>query len=115
MAMSAYLAEGVRLFQDGQYFLSHETLEEHWAEAPQEDRDFYQGLIHLAVGFLHHNNGNTKGAKLQFGKASKRLERYPEIYQEIDLAKLREFLATVPAVLDAGDTLEPPQLFRPVG
>ncbi len=115
MAVSAYLTEGVRLFQDGQYFLSHETLEEHWAEAPEEDRDFYQGLIHLAVGFLHHDKGNTKGAKLQFAKAAKRLQSYPDAYQEIDVGMLKEFLETVPASLDAGETLTPPQLFRPVG
>jgi uncharacterized protein len=110
-----YLVEGVRLFEDGQYFLSHETLEEHWAEAPEEDRNFYQGLIHLAVGFLHHGKGNTKGARLQFAKASKRLSDYPELYQQVDLALIRRFLDEAPAALERGETLTPPKLFRPVG
>ena len=111
----AYLVEGVRLFEDGQYFLSHETLEEHWAEAPEEDRNFYQGLIHLAVGFLHHGKGNAKGARLQFSKASRRLSDYPEVYQEIDLALVRQFLDEAPAALDRGESLSPPKLFRRVG
>ena len=113
--MSAYLAEGVRLFEDGQYFLAHETLEEHWAEAPEEDRNFYQGLIHLAVGFLHHGKGNQKGARMQFAKASTRLKDYPGIYQEVDLGLIRNFLEAAPAALDRGETLTPPKLFRPVG
>ncbi|CAN5882100.1 hypothetical protein BH23ACT12_BH23ACT12_06490 [soil metagenome] len=113
--MTAYLAEGVRLFEDGQYFLSHETWEEHWAEAPEEDRNFYQGLIHLAVGFLHHGKGNQKGARLQFAKASTRLNDYPDIYQEVDLALVRNFLEAAPAALERGETLTPPKLFRPVG
>ncbi len=115
MSMSPYLAEGVRLFQDGQYFLCHETLEEHWAEAPEEDRDFYQGLIHLAVGFLHHGKGNARGATLQFNKASKRLADYPETYQSIDLAEVRSFLDQAPAALESGEALTPPTLLRAVG
>lgn len=115
MSMTPYLAEGIRLFQDGQYFLSHETLEEHWAEAPEQDRNFYQGLIHLAVGFLHHDKGNHKGAGLQFAKASKRLEGYPDAYQEVDLASVRRFLDAAPAALQGGETLSPPKLLKPVG
>lgn len=114
MSMTPYLAEGIRLFQDGQYFLSHETLEEHWAEAPEEDRNFYQGLIHLAVGFLHHGKGNAKGAKLQFAKASKRLAEYPDTYQDVDLTEIRQFLDRAPEALEGGGTLTPPKLLGPV-
>lgn len=112
---TAYLVEGVRLFEDGQYFLSHETLEEHWAEAPEEDRNFYQGLIHLAVGFLHHGKGNANGARMQFAKASKRLNDYPEVYQQVDLGLVRRFLDEAPEALEKGEILTPPRLFRPVG
>lgn len=112
---TAYLVEGVRLFEAGQYFLSHETLEEHWAEAPEEDRKFYQGLIHLAVGFLHYGKGNLKGTRLQFDKASKRLSDYPEVYQQVDLALVRGFLQAAPQALEKGETLSPPKLLRSVG
>lgn len=95
--------------------MSHETLEEHWAEAPEEERNFYQGLIHLAVGFLHHDKGNQKGAGLQFKKASRRLEGYPDEYHGIDLAGVRSFLNDAPECLENGETLIPPMLFRPVG
>ncbi|HVL50692.1 MAG TPA: DUF309 domain-containing protein [Actinomycetota bacterium] len=112
--MLPYLAEGLRLFQDGQYFLSHETLEEHWAEAPEQDRNFYQGLIHLAVGFLHYDKGNAKGARLQFNKASKRLADYPDEYQQVDLKEVRRFLDEAPDALEGGDPLVPPKLVKPV-
>ena len=42
---SPYLVEGIRLFRAGEYFLAHETLEEHWAEAPASERPFLQGLF----------------------------------------------------------------------
>jgi uncharacterized protein len=110
--MSPYLVEGVRLYAQGDYFLSHETLEEHWVEAPEEDRNFLQGLIHLAIGFHHHERGNPKGARLQFNKAYKRLEGYPDTYQGVDVGGVRSFLDGVEGSMDAGDALKPPELLR---
>lgn len=107
---AAYLEEGIRLFREGEYFLSHETLEEHWVEAEPEERDFYQGLIHLAVGFHHYERGNLKGALMQFRKARARLDRYPDRHRRVDLASLRHFLDEAPARLEQGEALAPPSL-----
>ncbi len=111
-AMSPYLVEGIRLFNQGDYFMCHETLEEHWVEAPEEERDFLQGLIHLAVGLLHYGRGNAKGAILQFSKASKRLESYPDGYQGVDVGAVRQFLSEAKASVDSGESLEPPRLIK---
>lgn len=107
---SPYVTEWARLLAAGDYFMSHETLEEHWAEAPEEDRLMLQGLIHLAVGFLHHTKGNAKGASLQFSKALRRLEGYPDAHLGVDVAKARAFLADLERKLLAGEALEPPEL-----
>lgn len=114
-AVSPYVIEWARLLETGDYFLAHETLEEHWIDAPKEDRDFLQGLIHLAVGFLHHTQGNAKGAALQFDKAAKRIDGYPDIYQGVNVAKAREFLESIPGRLQAGEAMEPPRLLVSVG
>jgi uncharacterized protein len=107
---SPYLDEGVRLFKAGDYFLAHETLEEHWVEAEASERNFLQGLIQLSVGLLHANKGNQKGALLQFRKSASRLDGYPDVHQGIDVAGIRSFLASAPAHLEAGDPLTPPTL-----
>lgn len=109
-APSPYLIEGARLLAQGDYFLSHETLEEHWVEAPLQDRDFLQALIHLAVGLHHHERGNLKGARLQFRKAMARLEGYAESYQGVDVAGVRSFCAAA-ASAGNGEKLVPPALF----
>jgi predicted metal-dependent hydrolase len=111
-AMSPYLVEGIRLFNQGDYFMSHETLEEHWVEAPEEDRDFLQGLIHLAVGFLHHGKGNANGALLQFSKASKRLGSYPDAYHGVDVGAVRAFLSHARQLVESGEDLERPTLIK---
>lgn len=106
---SPFLDEGLRLFDEGKYFLAHETLEEHWIEAPEMERDFYQGLIHLAVGFHHSGRGNQKGARLQFKKAATKLAKYPDLYDGVDIGALKKFLAAAPDRIEAGDTLAAPK------
>jgi molybdopterin converting factor small subunit len=107
---SPYLDEGIRLFNEGNYFLAHETLEEHWIEAEESERDFYQGLIHVAVGFHHYERGNTNGARSQFQKAFRRLSRYPENHDGVDVGSLRSFLEKAPDQIQANEELQPPRL-----
>ncbi|MGH2706553.1 MAG: DUF309 domain-containing protein [Actinomycetota bacterium] len=106
----AHLEEGIRLFRRGKFFLAHETLEEHWVEVEEAERDFYQSLIHLSVAFLHFGRGNRKGARLQLQKARARLEAYPDQHHGIDVAGLRAFLADAPDRVERGEEVGPPEL-----
>ncbi len=108
--MNPYIDEAIRLFDEGDYFMSHETLEEHWIEAPEADRDFLQGLIHLAVGFHHHVRGNVVGTRLQFRKAAARLKSYPTSYEGVDVQAVQGFLDSASKDLDASRKLVPPNL-----
>lgn len=109
-ARSPYLDEGIRLFNAGEYFMCHETLEEHWIEAPQEERDFYQALIHLAVGFHHYVRDNQKGARAQFVKAMTRFSSYSDEFYGVDVAGIRSFLVDAASKLEKGERLKPPKL-----
>lgn len=110
MARSVYLDEGIRLFNAGEYYLAHETLEEHWVEAPAAERDFLQGLIHLAIGFHHMERENKKGATLQFQKSLKRLDAYPDEFIGVDVEGIRVFLRSAPGLLEQGAELQKPEL-----
>lgn len=109
-ARSPYIDEAARLYAEGDYFMTHEVLEEHWLDVEQEERDFFQGLIHLAVGLHHHVRGNPKGARAQFAKARRRLERYPELHHGIDVAQIREFLEEAPEAIEREEDLVPPPM-----
>jgi len=108
--LNPYVDEAIRLFDEGDYFMAHETLEEHWIEALEPDRNFLQGLIHLAVGFHHHKRANQTGARLQFRKASIRLKDYPASYEGVDVQAVRSFLGSASGELDEGRKLDPPNL-----
>ena len=57
-------------------------------EADLCDRDFYQGLLQIAVGCYHLSNSNWRGAVILLGEGMGRLEAYEPIYFEIDVTQL---------------------------
>jgi predicted metal-dependent hydrolase len=96
---------GVAQFNDGLFFECHDTLEEVWSGVRGPSRDFFQGLIQVAVGFYHLGNGNRPGATTLLRRSLARLERYPPRYAGVELAPLRDALAGWLAGLEsAGDT-----------
>jgi predicted metal-dependent hydrolase len=80
--------EGLRLFNEEDFFESHEVLEELWSDTQDERRKFYQGLIQVAVGLLHFGNGNLGGARKLYTSSRAYLEPYLPDYEGIDLQKL---------------------------
>lgn len=57
-------------------------------EADLRDRDFYQGLLQIAVGCYHLSNSNWRGAVILLGEGMGRLEAYEPVYAEIDVTQL---------------------------
>lgn len=88
-AERAAFEKGVAEFNAGLFFECHDTLEELWAGIRGPSRDFFQGLIQVAVGFYHLGNDNRVGAERLFGRALRRLESYPERYGGFDVEGLR--------------------------
>lgn len=97
-------AEGVAEFNSGGFFEAHDLWEEFWQELRGPDRVFVQGLIHLAVGTYHHENGNSKGAKSQLQKAATKLSKYPVNHWGVVTGQWIEWAL---AVVDERNTLRP--------
>jgi predicted metal-dependent hydrolase len=79
--------EGIRLFNEQEFFECHEVLEELWSETIGDEKKFYQGLIQAAVALFHFGNENLGGARKLYNSASTNLERYRPFYQGLDLEK----------------------------
>lgn len=56
------LLEAVRQFNTRDWFECHETLEDLWVGEEGEVREFYQGILQVAVALHHWKNGNFGGA-----------------------------------------------------
>ena len=82
------LERGLELIDDGAYFEAHESSRGPWRPAPAEERDFYQGLVHVAVAWHHAGRGNRPGFERQLAKAARRLEPYAPTHRGVDIADL---------------------------
>jgi predicted metal-dependent hydrolase len=83
------LERGLELIRAGDYFDAHEELEDEWREAPGGERDFLQGLVHVAVAWLHAERGNRPGCERQLEKALRRLDAYGPTHRGVDLDVVR--------------------------
>jgi hypothetical protein len=99
-------ARGVELIRAGRYFEAHEELELAWRAADAEERDFYQGLVHVAVAWYQAGRGRRIGCERQLEKAARRLAPYAPAHRGLDVADL---LRQVEAARAAG-TLELPRV-----
>ncbi|MBA2462627.1 MAG: DUF309 domain-containing protein, partial [Actinobacteria bacterium] len=79
------LERGLRLIDAGEYFAAHEELEVAWRAAPTAERDFLQGLVHVAVAWYQAGRGNRVGCERQLEKAQRRLRGYAPVHRELDV------------------------------
>ncbi len=114
------LIESQRWLDAGMPFHAHEVLEGTWKSAPEAERDLWQGLAQLAVGFTHLLRGNPIGAAALLRRGRDLIAPYAgEPPHEVDVPGL---LAWVGALLDrlgdppsaaaVPDQPAPPQLRR---
>jgi predicted metal-dependent hydrolase len=99
-ATSRFLA-GIELIRAGEYFAAHEELELAWRAAPEPERDFFQGLVHVAVAWYQAGRGRQIGTERQLEKAIRRLTPYAPAHRGLDvdalLAQLRDALQVAEA------------------
>ena len=101
------LARGLELIRVGRYFDAHEELEDEWRSAPSEERDFLQGLVHVAVAWLHAERDNRPGCERQLEKAAQRLGPYAPEHRGVDVARVLDDVAAARSLV-ARDSLELP-------
>jgi uncharacterized protein len=77
--------QGVEQFNQGEYYACHDTLEAIWMEAPQSEKNFYQGILQIAVALYHLSNQNWRGCVILMGEGLNRLRAYQPSYAELDI------------------------------
>jgi uncharacterized protein len=82
------LERGLELIRCGEFFAAHEELELAWRAADEGERDFYQGLVHVAVAWYQAGRGNRVGCERQLEKAERRLAPYAPQHRGVDVASL---------------------------
>jgi predicted metal-dependent hydrolase len=83
-----WLRNGLELIRRGEYFEAHEELEDAWRAADPAEKDFFQGLVHVAVAWHHAGRGNRPGCERQLAKAKRRLTPFAPEHRGVDVAFL---------------------------
>jgi uncharacterized protein len=86
----------------GEYFAAHEELELAWRAAEPEERDFYQGLVHVTVAWYQAGRGNRNGCARQLEKAARRLKAYAPAHRGVDVADVLRQVQVATAIVAAG-------------
>ena len=109
--LTANFERGLALIRAGEYFAAHEALEDAWKAAEERERDFFQGLVHVAVAWYQAGRGNEPGCARQLQKAERRLAAYAPSHRGLDVGAVLACVAAARATVDAGSlALERPVL-----
>jgi len=109
--MEAAFKRGLEAIRAEHYFEAHEELEMAWRAAATEERDFFQGLVHVAVAWYQAGRGRPVATASQLEKAARRLGPYAPAHRGVDVADvLAQVEAARARVADGSLDLEPPQL-----
>lgn len=93
--------EGLRLFNEEDFFECHDVLEELWSETTGAEKKFIQGLIQASIALFHFGNENFGGAKKLYLSARKNLDPYGDQYMGIKLGPfLDDFQSCFQELLD---------------
>jgi hypothetical protein len=88
------LRHGLELIRAGRYFDAHEELELAWRAAEPAERDFLQGLVHVAVAWYQAGRGRRVGCERQLEKAARRLGPYAPEHRGVDVDSVLAQIAT---------------------
>ena len=103
--------DGLEHIRAGRFFEAHEELELVWRAAPAEERDFYQGLVHVAVAWYQAGRGRPIATASQLEKAARRLESFAPKHRGVDVADVLAQVERARATVAEGSLLlDPPRI-----
>ena len=98
---------GLELFNQGEYFLAHEALENAWRVEPEPDRRLYQGILQAGIAYMHARNGNIQGVLSMYERSLRWLAPWPDHCRTIDVGQLKNDLQ---ALVDQVSLLGPERI-----
>ena len=109
--MEAAFKRGLEAIRAGRYFEAHEELEEAWRAASAEERDFFQGLVHVAVAWYQAGRGRPVATGRQLEKAARRLTPFAPAHRGVDVDGVLEQVGTARERVAGGSLdLDPPRV-----
>jgi predicted metal-dependent hydrolase len=90
--VTAEYKRGLELARAGEYFDAHEAFELAWRTCADDERDFFQGLVHVVVSAYQRDRDRPVAAERQRLKAIRRLTHFTPSHRGIDVTRLLDAL-----------------------
>ncbi len=87
--LSELAIQGIEEFNRGEYFESHESLEEAWNEDQSPGRELYRAILQVAVAYLQIERQNYRGAIKMFLRVRQWITPLPDSCRGVDVAQLK--------------------------
>jgi predicted metal-dependent hydrolase len=99
--------EGIRLFNQAEFYDAHEVLEDVWRGSSGPEKKFLQALIQLAVALHHHSKGNLRGARSLLARSARNLKAYPAEFHGIAVGRVLHEISEWESALHGSKPLPP--------
>lgn len=93
--LSEALRHGGRLFNAGKFYEAHEAWEDVWRPMKGAERNFFRGLIQLAVAMKKAREGNPAGVIRLLDRASDLLAPYEPAHRGVEITALRRTMTVL--------------------
>ncbi|MEM9450019.1 MAG: DUF309 domain-containing protein [Cyanobacteria bacterium P01_E01_bin.6] len=97
---------GVDQFNQRQFYACHDTLEAIWMDSLTSEKNFYQGILQIAVALYHLGNHNWRGTVTLMGEGIYRLDNFQPSYGDVDVNALVSASETLLRMLQEGGAEE---------
>jgi hypothetical protein len=92
--------EGIRRFNQGEYYKQHDLFEALWVEESGAVRDLYRAILQVGVAYYQITRGNLRGAHKMLLRSVQWLALLPDVCRGVDVKQLREDSYRVRAELE---------------
>jgi predicted metal-dependent hydrolase len=99
--VSPLALEGIRLLNQGEFFEAHEALEHAWMAASELEGYLYRALLQFAVGCLHVERDNRRGALKMTLRVREWLDPLPDRCRGVDVGALKSRVDELRTLLKA--------------
>ncbi|MEY2984265.1 MAG: hypothetical protein RLZZ568_882 [Cyanobacteriota bacterium] len=82
------LALGLEQFNQQNFYACHDTLEAVWLQCDPGEKNFYQGILQIAVAHYHLSNHNWQGGVTLLGEGIRRLTPFRPTHQRVNIERL---------------------------
>ena len=107
--------DGVEQFNQQQFYACHDTLEAIWIQADSGEKNFYQGILQVAVALYHLSNQNLRGAVILMGEGIHRLRSFQPAYADLDIENFLEDTVALLKYLQQTNPQEVDKVIRQLG